>query len=367
MMSFSVRASAGAARTGIISLPGRGIELQTPALLINTRRGQPIHLTPDVLETLKPEAAALQICTLHFLESPGYGHVAEYGRGLHEFLGMQPYGLFAIARDSLMVTPGKYMAVINALRPDLYAALPDEVPPSASLKRERTSVDRTLHWLDACLSLATPETGGKMFGVVVGGASKEERRRSAEETALRDVAGFQLAGFGLGESAEERQHLLTACIGVSAGIDLFESLYPHHLTIGGLALTFPLNSRAAESAAGRGASSRGTLHGGQVAGCGAADVGASSMTINMRALSYRESKAPLLEGCQCYACRCHSRAYIHHLLNTHEMLAEVLLNIHNTHHYLQFFKEIRGAIAQGTFEDYRKWFVTSRQQEAALL
>lgn len=209
-MNFSVQETAGAARTGVLSLPKRGVELQTPATLMLTRRGLPIFLMPDVMEKLRPGMDALQICTLHFLESPPYTTVAAVGGGVHEFVGMRDYAIFATARDSLLgtpnipastalgawfdtpggrrqVAPDKYAAVVNALQPDVCAALADEVPASASAKRTRLSVDRTLTWLDSCLKLCNVPSGA-LLGVVVGGGSVAERARSARETALRDVA-----------------------------------------------------------------------------------------------------------------------------------------------------------------------------------
>ena len=61
----------------------------------------------------------------------------------------------------------------------------------------------------------------------------------------------------------------------------------------------------------------------------------------------RRDTRPLVEGCNCHACQNHHRAYIHHLLIAHEMLADVLLHVHNTHHMLDFFGEVRACIAEG--------------------
>lgn len=105
------------------------------------------------------------------------------------------------------VGPVKYMEVINACKPNLWASLPDEVPAWVSEKRNRMSVSRTLQWLDHCLSLST-DMG--CLGVVVGGSSVEQRTHSAQQTATRNVAGFSLGGFGLGEAAEDRGPLLEA-------------------------------------------------------------------------------------------------------------------------------------------------------------
>lgn len=322
--------------------------------------------------------------------------MADLGGGIQKFVAMPDYAHIAIARDSLLFegvlrstnkmeasfnTPAgrrqvsceKYMEVVNALRPDLYAALPDEVEASVSQKRNVTSVTRTVEWLDKCLRMRTAYTKD-LLGVVVGGGSVTERRRSALETVQRPVAGFQLAGFGLGESPEERPSLLQAAIevlpsekvrhitglgmpeevlqGVAQGLDLFDSTYPHHLTVSGYALIFPLRPGEGEYKTQNRDDSKSIE----------AWEGLDSMKINLRSLSNKLNRAPLLEGCCCYTCRSHTRAYLHHLLNTHEMLAEVLLNIHNTHHYLEFFQNIRKSILEGKFDEYKNWFLSRRKE-----
>lgn len=78
--------------------------------------------------------------------------------------------------------------------------------------------------------------------------------------------------------------------------------------------------------------------------------------LNLRSLEYRLDKRAILPGCKCFACQNHSRAYIHHLLHVQEMLAEVLLEMHNTHHYMAMFEAVRQAIQQGRFQQYRQWF-----------
>lgn len=69
--------------------------------------------------------------------------------------------------------------------------------------------------------------------------------------------------------------------------------------------------------------------------------------MNLWSPAFRLDRRPFVEGCSCMACRQHTRAYVHHLLNTQEMLAKVLLEVHNTHAYLQLFARVRTAIAHG--------------------
>lgn len=69
---------------------------------------------------------------------------------------------------------------------------------------------------------------------------------------------------------------------------------------------------------------------------------------------YREDFSPLVEGCGCYCCRNHQRAYLHHLLVTNELLAGVLLMLHNTAHYYAFFTALRGALASDKLDHLKK-------------
>lgn len=72
----------------------------------------------------------------------------------------------------------------------------------------------------------------------------------------------------------------------------------------------------------------------------------SQVIYRLRRLSrYRDDFRPLVEGCGCYCCQNHKRAYVHHLLATNELLAGVLLTLHNTAHYLAFFAALREALA----------------------
>ncbi|KAJ7530758.1 hypothetical protein O6H91_14G017700 [Diphasiastrum complanatum] len=389
--SFSVRvwSKLDRARTGTLNL-GTGKPLaDTPCLLLTTRKGLPAFITPELLDEIYPAANLLQISPIHFLETPPTSLISGVG-GIHLLVGLPEYGLAAFARDSLMceangqgttklgaafetsggrrlVGPSKYMELVNALKPDFWGSLPDEVPAWVSTKRNRMSVDRTLNWLDHCLSL---HSVGAIFGTVVGGVDLELRMHSAQETAKRRVSGFSLGGFGLGESKEERAALLEVAIerlpaelprhvsglgmpeevleAVSAGCDILDSTYPHTLTTGGYAMTFPLSIQDEHDSEKLSIEECATL-------------GSDSSKINLRSMSYRSDTSPLLKSCECHACCKYSRAYIHHLLNTHEMLAQTLLDIHNVTHYLRFFAAIREAISQNSFDQYKSWFVSRRR------
>ncbi|KAL3621579.1 hypothetical protein CASFOL_036491 [Castilleja foliolosa] len=389
-MKFSVMAwSKGGARAGVLQVGSCSID--TPALLINTRKGLPAFISPDLLSSLPtPDSRLLQFSPFHFSEGISMKTISDLG-GLHQMIGLHDHVFSAVPRDPilsipnyqssntlgasfetpygrLLINPQKYMEMIFALKPNMWATLADEVPSWVTEKRNRASVDRTLRWLDDCLkSSFANNTGEAVFGTIVGGSKIEERKRCAQEVSKRKVSGFCLGGFGLGECMDERPSILSAITeilpddkprqicglglpeevlqGVAAGVDLFDSTYIYHLTLGGFALTFPLEE------IGR--------HGNDYQLCDT--TGGDSTKINLKATIYRKDTSPIIEGCKCYTCQNHTKAYINHLFNVHEMLAQILLEIHNTHHYIGFFHAIREAIKGGTFEEFCRNFVEKRR------
>ncbi|KAL6573403.1 hypothetical protein OROHE_001862 [Orobanche hederae] len=359
-MKFNVKAWSKGGRAGVLQVGTCSIE--TPALLINTRKGLPTFISPDLLSSLPtPDSRLLQFSPLHFSEGISLKTISDLG-GLHGMLGLHEHVFAAIPRDSvislpefqssnkmgasfetpcgrLLIKPLKYMEMISSMKPDMWVTLADEVPAWVSEKRNRASVDRTVRWLDDCLTSS-----------------------SANST------GFCLAGFGLGESMDQRPSLLSAITeilsedkprqicglglpeevlqGVAAGIDLFDSTYIYHLTLGGFALAFPLEEMGRH---------------GHDCGDQLCDTGSDGTKINLKATIYSRDASPILDGCNCYTCQNHTKAYINHLFNVHEMLAQILLEIHNTHHYLGFFRAIREAIKGGSFEEFCLNFVETRR------
>ncbi|KAH7841346.1 hypothetical protein Vadar_028629 [Vaccinium darrowii] len=397
-MKFAVKAwSKGRARAGVLQFVSSSkssspcpteIEIETPALLLSTRKGLPFFISPDLLPSLpSPDSHLLQFSPLHFLEGITPETITTIG-GLHEMLGLHEFRFAAVPRDSIvclphcegtnklgasfetpfgriLIKPSEYMKFIDSMKPNSWTTLADEVPAWVSQKRNKTSVDRTVRWLDDCIALSSK--GGNIFGAIVGGSSVEERRRSAQEAAKRNVSGYWIGGFGLGESMDDRPPLLNAVTdslpeqkprqicglglpeevlqGIDSGVDLFDTTYIYHLTTGGFALTFPLERFVRN-----------------VSDPQLSNMGSDGTKINLNSEVYRKDDVPIVDGCRCYTCQNHTKAYINHLLSVNEMLALILLEIHNTHHYLGFFRAIREAIKGGKFEEFRQQFIEDRRE-----
>ncbi|KAK9929908.1 hypothetical protein M0R45_026978 [Rubus argutus] len=353
-MKFAVKAwSSGRARAGVLQLGSCPSPIETPALLLSTRKACPLSIPPDLLPSLpSPDSHLLHVSSLHFLEGISPQTISDIG-GLHKMLGLPGHVFVAIARDSVQCLP-EWNSTNNWER----------------LSRLPVAQVKPVELNDGHILIFQNVGGGSVFGSVVGGSSVQERERCAQEVASRSVSGYWIGGFGLGESMDERPALLNAVTdileeekprlvsglglpeevlqGVSAGIDIFDSTYIYHLTLGGFALTFPLDGVET-----------------YVSAFQLTNIGSDQTKINLRATIYRKDTSPIVENCNCYTCQNHTKAYINHLLNVHEMLAQILLEIHNTHHYLGFFRSVREAIKSGNFEQFRLKFSGSKRYHLA--
>ena len=430
------RASTAGPRLGVLSVPGAGdgreepARIATPACLTYTRRGEPAHLTPDVLATLPPEARAFQVSLVHFMDHLPPSHVSNCPGGGRAYFGSAPTFALATARDAITfdahakpsnddgaafvgtpvgvkkVSVEQYMQWVHATQPHAFVSLADErhSVEGASAKKTRAAAERTEAWMDACAAIngehraksGTSEAKEStiapiaMFASVQGGCDVETRRASAKAAASRrgtedggsgdpigrdradfdPVFGFSIGGLGTGEApGAERGALVEACVaefprrkpvhvaGVSApleaiamierGVDLLDNAFCHGMTLAGRALRFPVDEKDAKATSR--ASAAGATADDETKRDALLFSGADAYSLNLWSLKYRTDTRPLLENCECHACRNHTRAYVHHLLQCREMTASVLLDAHNQFHFLRFFAAAREAIGNGTF------------------
>ncbi|KAI4888006.1 hypothetical protein NFI96_034675, partial [Prochilodus magdalenae] len=374
--------------------------LEVPGCLLYTRCATVPHLTQDTLHTLNSLPTVTQVT----MESLAEHHevLEEFKEGVRKFSGLHDTALYCSLQDPATTCPAghitnktvsvwgsggrieltvaKFMAIQSAIQPDFYQSMADGETWQAntSRKRVRKAVDRTLAHLDECLVLhhkSQELKKAEIFGVVEGGDILEERVRSARETAKRPLAGFVLDGFQSSAMEQDlRSQLITAVTAelpqekprllqgvgrpdeviecVEAGVDLFEGFFPFQVAERGCALCFnytiaPDPETVLESSEKSPAVEELKQNG---------DACPENMTpfeMNLKDTRYRDDFRPLVEGCGCYCCKNHKRAYIHHLLVTNELLAGVLLMLHNTAHYLSFFKALRDAVAGDRLQDFK--------------
>lgn len=221
--------------------------------------------------------------------------------------------------------------------------------PNALADRDyvQKSVERTTRWLQRCKDEmqrlnSLPDTINPhqlLFGINQGAIFDDIRVEHAEKIAEMDLDGYAVGGLAVGETHEEMYHVLDTVVphlpqnkptylmgvgtpanileGVERGIDFFDCVYP----------------------------SRNGRHG---------HVYTNHGHLNLFNAQYELDDRPIDEECQCPTCRHFSRAYIRHLLKAKEMLGMRLCVIHNLYYYNHLMEEIRDAIDEGRFAEYKK-------------
>ncbi|NXN98064.1 QTRT2 ribosyltransferase, partial [Rhinopomastus cyanomelas] len=399
---------AAGGRLGTLSGLGRSeaVTLSLPGCLLYTRIGSAPHLTRDTLSTVRGVPAVSQLPLPALAEI--HEVLKEYKEGAAKFIGVPDAVLYCSLHDPVApcpsgystnktvslwgasgrmeITASKFMDIQQAVQPDWFQCISDgdTISGEVGRKRVKKSVDRSLSFLDACLQLLekSPELQGSvMFGAIEGGDILEERLRSARETAKRPVGGFVLDGFQGCAMAKETKLKLIASVTaelpedkpriihgmskpdeviecIERGVDIFESFFPFQVTERGCALVFSydflsdpeatvLNQNRTQDLEKNGAEE----DQGEIA---KADPEMTPFEISLKDKRYQDDFGPLLEGCTCYCCQRHTRAYVHHLLITHELLAGVLLMMHNFQHYFSFFSAIRDALRDNKLDQLKK-------------
>ncbi|HJL17674.1 MAG TPA: tRNA guanosine(34) transglycosylase Tgt [Sandaracinaceae bacterium LLY-WYZ-13_1] len=233
----------------------------------------------------------------------------------------------------LHLTPEESMRIQRLLGSDV-AMLFDECPPGdADRATMEAAVRRTTRWAQRCLD-APAAPGQARFGIVQGGTDVALRRAHLDEIAALPVDGLALGGFSVGEPVERMVEVLAEVApampadrprylmgvgtpfdllaAIGAGVDLFDCVLPTRNARGGQALTWQ----------GR---------------------------VNLRQARHKHDESALDPRCECPTCRTFSRAYLHHLVRSKEMLGPRLLTHHNLWFYGALTRAARAAIEEGRY------------------
>lgn len=380
--SFTIAATDGAARTGVVTTPHGPIE--TPAFMPVGTQGAVKALTPVQLE----EAGAQVILgnTYHLWLRPGAELIARRG-GLHRFNGWGRailtdsggFQVFSLAdrrtidadgvsfRSHLdgsarRLTPEAAVDIQALLGSDIAMVL-DECPAHPSPKDAiAASMALTTRWAARCRArlealrrgetidgLAPTNAGQVQFGIVQGGVFADLRLESAGQLVPLDFAGYAIGGLSVGEPNEVMYEIVEGVtpalpadkprylmgVGTPAdiveavwrGIDLFDCVMPTR------------NARNGQLFTRQG-------------------------PMNIKNARFAEDDLPPDPACACYTCRHFSRAYLRHLYVAGEITGSVLNTIHNVAFYLDTMRQIRHAIASGTFAAFRRDFLQQLTQRA---
>ncbi len=348
------------ARTGIVHTAHGDFE--TPVFMPVGTQGTVKALTPRDLDEAGAEIILAN--AYHLYIRPGIDIIEKF-TGLHNFMGWQKpiltdsggYQVFSLSRlrriteegvtfcshydgSEIVLTPEKMIRVQESIGSDIAMIFDECPPPTLDKKRILESVDRTIAWSKAAKQ-AHQKKSQALFGIVQGGVFEDLRRNSLERTVEIGFDGYALGGLCVGESKEQTLAVLERILpempeekprylmGVGTPLDFLESIE-------------------------RGADMFDCVNPTRYGRNGAAF--APTGLVVVRNGKYARDERPIAEGCGCYTCRHFSRAYLRHLLNAEEMLGPQLLSIHNVYFFVQLVREIRAAIREKRFVEFKKNF-----------
>ena len=305
--------------------------------------------------------------TYHLWIRPGEDIVDKAG-GLHKFMNYNGpiltdsggFQVFSLAKNKekditeegvhfkshidgakLFLTPEKSIEIQNKLDSDIAMSF-DECPPyPVTYDYMKKSVERTLRWAKRGKAVHN-NPNQSLFGIVQGGEFRDLREYSCKETVKMDFDGYSIGGTSVGEDKPTMYKMIDDGIrylpedkprylmgvgdpidileGVERGIDMFDCVLPTRIARHGQAFT-------------------------------------RSGKINFNNAKYKMDLGPIDEECDCYACKNYSRAYIRHLISVDEMLGGRLISIHNIRFLIRLTEEIREAIKEDRFLDYKRSFM----------
>jgi queuine tRNA-ribosyltransferase len=243
----------------------------------------------------------------------------------------------------LFLGPKEAMAVQGDLGSDI-AMVFDECPPHTSTARAmKEAVERTIRWAGECRE--QPRAPGQLvFGIAQGGTNPDLREHCARALIALHFDGYAIGGLSVGEPEAE----------IMRAVDMTEPFLPAHQPRYAMGLGTP--AQIVELVA-RGIDMFDCVLPTRVARNGTAFTrkGAVSVKAGFNKADFR----PIEEGCDCFACRHFSRAYLRHLLNVEEILGLRMVSVHNSHMYLELMADIRAHISAGTFAEFRQDFAAT--------
>ncbi|MBT8460863.1 MAG: tRNA guanosine(34) transglycosylase Tgt [Boseongicola sp.] len=363
--SFDLRATDGAARTGVISTP-RG-DIRTPAFM-------PVG-TAATVKAMMPESVAatgadiLLGNTYHLMLRPGAERIKRLG-GLHKFMnwdrpiltdsgGFQVMSLADLRNltekgvtfkshidgSKHELTPERSMEIQRQLGSDIVMCF-DECPAlPADRARIKESMGLSMRWAARSRDAFGDRPGHALFGIQQGGLEEDLRGESAEALRAIGFDGYAVGGLAVGEGQDAMFGVLDFAPGqlpvdkprylmgvgkpddivgaVKRGIDMMDCVLPSR------------SGRTGQVFTRRG-------------------------VVNIKNARHADDPRPLDEACSCPACSKYSRAYLHHVFRASEMISGMLLTWHNLHYFQEIMAGMRAAIADGRFADWEADFHANR-------
>lgn len=354
------------ARYGIIHTPHGDVE--TPMFMPVGTLATVKYISPEELYAMGSQVILSN--TYHCWLRPGEDVVAHAG-GLHQFMnyhrpmltdsgGFQVFSLSSNRKiteegvhfkshldgSPLFLSPEKSIEIQNKLGADIIMSL-DECPPyPCDYHYMKKSVERTLRWAKRGKE-AHQNDQQALFGICQGGEFSDLREFSTRETVKMDFDGYSIGGTALGESKAVMYKMIEDTVrylpedkprylmgvgtpedlleGVLRGVDMFDCVLPTRIARHGALMT---------------------SHG----------------KINIRDKKYEYDLSRLDDQCDCYTCRNYTKSYLRHLYKCEEGFGKRLLSIHNLRFLLRLSEQMRKAISEDRFDEFRKEFMAAYGQ-----
>lgn len=366
-MEFGIIACDGSSRARRGRMTTAHGVIETPVFMPVGTLGSVKSLTPDELEELG--AQIILANTYHLYLRPGVERIHRLG-GLHSFMRWNRsiltdsggYQVFSLARmrklqeDGVlfqshidgsrhMISPEIAMQAQMWLGADIAMCFDECTRYPVSRQYAQESMRLTVRWAKRCKA-AHHSSPQALFGIVQGSVFADLRLACLEELMKIDFDGYALGSLSVGESKEQMQAVLEAVTetmpvsrprylmgvgtpedlveGVSHGVDMFDCVMPTRNARNGMLFT-------------------------------------SWGSIQIKNSCYMDDDQPIAEDCGCYTCRRFSRAYLRHLYMSRELLAYRLNTIHNLFYYLNLMQNMRTAIEENRFSEWRKSFYRQRR------
>lgn len=343
----------------------RAGSFRTPHGVINTPVFMPVGTNSTVkmmtMDHLYNTNAEIMLSnSYHLFLRPGNKLVKEAG-GLHNWMnwqrpiltdsgGFQVFSLsdlrnlteegvtFKDPKDgkSYFMSPEVAMENQNNLGADIIMAFDECTPYPCDYKQAKESMEMTHRWLQRCVNAHKREDQA-LFPIVQGSTYDDLRHESAKVISSFEAHGYAIGGVSVGEPKELIDHIveITAPLlpenkprylmgvgtpqdlldGVMRGVDMFDCVMPSRIARHGSFFT---------------------------------DYGRGII----KNKEFEHDFTPLVDGCQCYACQNHTKAYIRHLFRVKESTASILMTIHNIHYLVKLMKDARLAILEERFTDF---------------
>ena len=338
--------------------------VDTPAFIPVGTQGSVKAVSPRELREL--DARIILGNTYHLFVRPGVEVIRHFG-GLHKFMNWNGpiltdsggYQIFSLAKlrkiseegvefqnhvdgTPAFISPEIAMEIQAALGSDIAMTLDECAPYPCDYDYAAQSADMTTRWARRCK--AKFEIKRQLFGIVQGATFDDLRKSSAQAIVDLDFDGYAIGGVSVGEPEEEMMRAVESAgpylpknkpryamgLGtppqllemIARGMDMFDCVLPTRLARNGTAFT-------------------------------------ATGTVNLKNAEFALDKRPIEENCGCYACREFSRGYIRHLIKAEEILGLRLIASHNLHFYLDLMRQAREQIESGSFDQFRKSFVSN--------